>query len=66
MSISTKPRLLTDKQTREGTNSNLHTVRCILYIVFSPSVRGFSVYLRPVHVLYMWPMYIVYYIFPIC
>jgi hypothetical protein len=32
------------------------SVRCILYIVFSPSVRGFPVYLCPVHVLYMWPL----------
>jgi hypothetical protein len=31
-------------------------VRCILYIVFSPSVMGFPAYLRPVHVLYMWPL----------
>jgi hypothetical protein len=31
-------------------------VRCILYIVFSLSVRRFSVYLRPVYVLYMWPL----------
>jgi hypothetical protein len=36
-----------------------HTsVRCILYIVFSPSVRGFPAYLCPIHVLYicgLWP-----------
>jgi hypothetical protein len=31
-------------------------VRCILYIIFFPSVKGFSAYLRPVHVLYIWPL----------
>jgi hypothetical protein len=31
-------------------------VRCILYIVFSLSVRGFPAYLRSVLVLYIWSL----------